>query len=191
MPLLYPTIAVEGSDGFDAMSRGFAYVYARPWRLISYYLLSLIYGVLTFLFVTLAVYLLLLLTHTFLGLGTSMFGYNHAWLSGADKLDALWPAPRFYRLWPDVNWWALSWTEWCGAGLLHGWLFVLFAAVGGYVLSYYYSSTTIVYFLLRRSVDGQSLSEILPPEEETTAIVPPPGDAPDAAVGTPAPDTGS
>ena len=49
--LLYPTIAVEGSDTFDAMSRAFAYVYARPWRLGFYTLVSLFYGVLTFLFV--------------------------------------------------------------------------------------------------------------------------------------------
>ena len=34
--LLYPTMAVEGSDSFDALSRSFAYVYARPcaWRFI-------------------------------------------------------------------------------------------------------------------------------------------------------------
>ena len=28
--LMYPTIAVEGSDSFDAISRSFSYVYARP-----------------------------------------------------------------------------------------------------------------------------------------------------------------
>ncbi|MEI8197967.1 MAG: hypothetical protein WCI73_18900, partial [Phycisphaerae bacterium] len=178
MHLLYPTIATEGSDGFDAMSRGFAYVYSRPWRLIGYSLLSLIYGVITFLFVSMAVYLLLVLTHTFAAWGTNLLGYNHAWYSGTDKLDALWPAPRFFKLWPDVNWWAMSWTEWVGAGMLHGWLFLLFAALGGYVMSYYYSANTIIYFLLRRSVDGQSLSDIAPPEEEAQAEAPPPATTP-------------
>src|SRR5205823_13700474 len=32
--LMYPTIAVEGSDSFDAISRSFSYVYARPWRML-------------------------------------------------------------------------------------------------------------------------------------------------------------
>ena len=72
--LLYPTIAVEGADAFDAMSRSFAYVYARPWRLLFYTLVSLIYGVITFLFVSFAVYLILLITHTFAGWGTNLFG---------------------------------------------------------------------------------------------------------------------
>ena len=30
--LMYPTVAVEGSDSFDAISRSFSYVFARPWR---------------------------------------------------------------------------------------------------------------------------------------------------------------
>ena len=34
--LMYPTIAVEGSDSFDAITRSFSYVYARPWRMLFY-----------------------------------------------------------------------------------------------------------------------------------------------------------
>ena len=33
--LMYPTIAVEGSDSFDAVSRSFSYVLNRPWRRAS------------------------------------------------------------------------------------------------------------------------------------------------------------
>lgn len=169
MNLLYPTIATEGSDNFDAMSRGFAYVYARPWRLIAYNLISLLYGVITFVFITLVVYLMLGLTHVCAVWGTSLFGYNQAWLAGGDKLNVLWPAPKFALLFPEVNWWALSWSEWIGAGLIQGWLCLLLAAMGGYVMSYYYSANTIIYFLLRRSVDGQGLCDILPPEDEPKA----------------------
>src|SRR5207302_8928794 len=32
--LMYPTIAVEGSDSFDAISPSFSYVYARPQRML-------------------------------------------------------------------------------------------------------------------------------------------------------------
>ena len=38
--LLYPAVAVEGADAFDAMSRAFAYVYSRPWRLLWYSLVA-------------------------------------------------------------------------------------------------------------------------------------------------------
>jgi hypothetical protein len=167
--LLYPTIAVEGSDAFDAMSRSFAYVYARPWRLILYTVTALIYGVITFLFVSFAVYLILLLTHTFVGWGTSFFGAHYGWYSGSLKLDTLWPMPRFMRLVMPINWYAMSWTEYLGALFLHFWLFLLITTIGAYVISYYFSCHTIMYLLLRRAVDGQSIREVFVDAPETTS----------------------
>lgn len=158
--LLYPTIAVEGADSFDAMSRSFAYVYSRPWRLLFYTVTALIYGVITFLFVSFAVYLILLLAHTFVGWGMGLFGAHYGTYSGAPALDTLWPAPQFLRLVQPINWYAMSWAEFTGALFLHFWLFLLITGIGAYVISYYFSSHTIIYLLLRRSVDGQNLRDV-------------------------------
>src|SRR6185436_225773 len=57
--LMYPTIAVEGSDSFDAISRSFSYVYARPWRMLFYTLVAVLYGALCYVFVRLFIFLLL------------------------------------------------------------------------------------------------------------------------------------
>jgi hypothetical protein len=158
--LLYPTIAVEGADSFDAMSRSFAYVYARPWRLMVYTVTSLIYGVATFLFVSFAVFLILFLTHTFVGWGMNIFGAHDGAFSGLPALDTLWPAPQFLRLVSPVNWYVMDWPEYLGSLLLHLWVFLLITGIGAYVISYYFSSHTIIYLLLRRSVDGQDLREV-------------------------------
>ena len=48
--LMYPTIAVEGSDAFDAVSRSFSYVFARPWKVFVYTVIALVYGAITYLF---------------------------------------------------------------------------------------------------------------------------------------------
>ena len=181
--LLYPTVAVEGSDAFDAMSRSFAYVYARPWRVLFYTVTSLIYGAITFLFVSFAVYLLLLLTHTFVGWGTSFFGYNYGWYSGLPKLETLWPTPHFMSLISPINWYAMSWPEYLGALFLHFWVFILITSIGAYVISYYFSSHTIMYLLLRRSVDGQSIREVYLEEPPTSA----PAAVPASASLSPAP----
>ncbi|RPI58923.1 MAG: hypothetical protein EHM48_09645, partial [Planctomycetaceae bacterium] len=53
--LMYPTIAVEGSDSFDAISRSFSYVLSRPWRAGLYGLVALVYGTITYLVVRLFV----------------------------------------------------------------------------------------------------------------------------------------
>ena len=47
--LLYPAMAVEGCDGIDANSRAYSYVIARPWNLLFYNLVALVYGALTYL----------------------------------------------------------------------------------------------------------------------------------------------
>src|SRR3954468_21017497 len=40
-PLMWSTVSVEGTDAFDALSRSYAYVYHRPWRLLWYVLFAL------------------------------------------------------------------------------------------------------------------------------------------------------
>lgn len=183
--LLYPTVAVEGADAFDAMSRSFAYVYARPWRLLFYSVTALIYGVVTFLFISFAVYLILILTHTFVGWGTSVFGFNYGAFSGLPKLDTLWPEPRFMRLVSPINWYAMSWSEFFGALFLHFWVFFLITGIGAYVISYYFSIHSIIYLLLRRSVDGQDIREVyLETDEHKPAPASPVG-IPTAPAGAP------
>ena len=41
-PLMWATVAVEGTDAFDALSRSYAYTYQRPLRLLWYVLLAAI-----------------------------------------------------------------------------------------------------------------------------------------------------
>ena len=43
-PLFFPAVAAEGTDSFDAMSRGFSYVYSRPWHFVWYQGVSAVYG---------------------------------------------------------------------------------------------------------------------------------------------------
>ena len=43
-PLFAPAVAAEGTDSFDAVSRGFSYVYSRPWHYLGYQVVSAVYG---------------------------------------------------------------------------------------------------------------------------------------------------
>ncbi len=166
--LMYPTISVEGSDAFDACSRSWAYVYGAPWRLILYSVIALVYGIITLLFVSFAAYLVLGLTHTFVGFGTNFFGSAHGHYNGLDKIDTLWPMPKINELSPPINWWAMNWSEWIGSVFLHCWVYTVITMVGAYVMSFHYSIHTILYFLLRRAVEGQSLNEVYQEEEPAT-----------------------
>lgn len=171
--LIYPCLAVEASDGFDSISRSFSYVYNSPWRVALYTIVALIYGVLTWLFLLLALYVILAVTHWCANLGMGFFGLEHGAYSGVSVLNTIWPPPQFERLIGPINWWAMGWGELIAALFIYFWLFLLVTLLGAYVVGYYFSSSTIIYMLLRRHVDGEPLSDIASRPETSDAAASP------------------
>lgn len=167
--LMYPTIAVEGSDSFDAVSRSFSYLYARPWQLIFYSVVALIYGAITYLFLRYFLYLLLSLTHA--GVGLFMWGKAK---DGTPLLSAMWPAPPdAMNLSYSIDFASLGALHAIGAFLMAVWVYLIIAVLGAYVISLYFSSGTIIYYLMRREVDATPIDEVYlePMEEDFTPAV--------------------
>jgi len=166
--LMYPTIAAEGSDSFDGISRSFSYVFARPWRAALYGLVALFYGVATYLFVRLFAFIALSATHTF----CKWF----VWAGGgeldqaADKVDLLWTAPTFGSLFGRFSWQAMSSMQSIGAFIMGVWIFLVATLVLAYMFSYWASATTVIYFLLRRKVDATDLDDVYLEEAEEEPI---------------------
>ncbi|MBN1942641.1 MAG: hypothetical protein JW849_05025 [Phycisphaerae bacterium] len=165
-PLMYPTIAVEGSDSFDAISRSFSYVFARPFRAAFYGVVAAMYGTITYLFVRFFAFLTLLATHTFVKGG--VWGGGAALSPDADKLDVFWHRPTFWNLHvfnaEATNWWGGL----CGA-LVAIWVLIVVGLVASYLLTFFASSSTAIYYVLRRRVDATDLDDVYVEEEEDSA----------------------
>ena len=154
--LMYPTIAVEGSDSFDAISRSFSYLYARPWRLAFYTAVAILYGALTYTFVRFFIYLMLYLTHTFAGL----FFFTNA-PSTAPLWPTMWPNPVVNeRLVYDVDYLTLTLGQDIGASLLSFWVYLTIGMLGAFAISFYFSANTIIYYLMRNEVDATELDDV-------------------------------
>jgi hypothetical protein len=155
--LMYPTIAVEGSDSFDAISRSFSYVYARPWRMAFLTLVALIYGALCYLFVRTFVWLMLTLTHHFVGAGM--------WAM-APSMEPLWgvmwrgPTAAPGRLSYDIDFLTLSVTQDIAAFLVAFWVYLVIGMLGAFAISFYFSVNTIIYYLMRNEVDATELDDV-------------------------------
>ena len=150
--LMYPTIAVEGSDSFDAISRSFSYVFARPWRMLFYTAVAVVYGALTYLFVRFFVWLILAVTHSAVGF----------WLYGepGTYYPQMWPKPAFSDLPYDINYTDLAWSEDAAAGLISFWVYLVVSLLGAFAISFYFSANTIIYYLMRREVDATELDDV-------------------------------
>lgn len=164
--LMFPAIAYDGSDCFDAISRSFSYVYTKPWRMGFYTAIAAIYGAICYTFVRFFAFLLLWATRQFLQLGI--------WVDNGskevNKLIAIWPEPNFIQLADPSSLATLNWSESLSAFVIR--LFVL-AVVGllvSFVISFYFSANTIIYSLMRNKVDNTALDDIYTPriDEEKT-----------------------
>jgi hypothetical protein len=182
--LMYPTIAVEGSDSFDAISRSFSYLYARPWRLAFYTLVAAVYGTVTYIFVRYFLKLILSLTHYFVGMGI---------FRDADNTKPLWTT-----IWPDPllaprlsftpDYLTLAGGQDIGAFLVWMWVCLCIAMLGAFAISFYFSANTIIYMLMRHEVDATELDDVYleQSEEDFGDLSAPPAPPPAAAPSTPA-----
>jgi hypothetical protein len=167
--LMYPTIAAEGSDSFDAISRSFSYVYARPWRMFFYSCVAIIYGALTFLFVRVFLYLMLGFTHKFTGI---LVGRTSA--SGSNLFQSIWVGPKLWHLPYHIDFMALSLGQKITAFFVATWVFLAISCLGAYLICYYFSSSSVIYFLMRREVDATEMDDVYTEqlEEEYTEPTP-------------------
>lgn len=162
--LFAPVVASEGSDAFDAISRGFVYVYSRPWKSILYGLTLLIYGSLCYLFLRFFVYLMLTATHTFVGAGM-LAGRPEAG-EGFRKLDVVWQQPTFFDLRPHTfDWQLLGVGEVILFALIAIWTYIVWGLLQSWLISFYFTGSSMAYLLLRKDVDAIDPEEIYAEEE--------------------------
>jgi hypothetical protein len=180
--LMYPTIAVEGSDSFDAISRSFSYLYARPWRLAFYTIVSVAYGAITYTFLKLFIALMLKMIHTFAGYGV----FRHA-----DNMrplwDMLWTGPgRYSQLSYELDTLTLGPGETLGAYLIALWVYLVISILGAYAISFYFSANTIIYYLMRNEVDATDMDDVFVEQQDDELMESPAPPAP-VAPAAPAP----
>ena len=153
--LMFPAVAYNGSDCFDAISRSFSYVYAKPWRMGFYTAGAALYGAVCYIFVRFFAFLLLWVTHRLLHLGV--------WVEngkGLNKLAAIWPEPEFMNLLGSSGLATANWTQSIAAFLVYLALLVIIGLLVSFIISFYFSANTIIYATLRNIVDNTALDDV-------------------------------
>jgi len=166
LSLMFPSIAYEDSDCFDAISRSFSYVYARPWRTGFYMVVAFVYGAICYLFVRFFAFLLLWITYGFLQVG---FMQHNA------KLHVIWREPTFDDFLGVSTAAPRDWSTGIAAFLVYFWVLIVVGLVVSFVISFYFSASTILYALLRKRVDLIPLEDVCTYPEEAAAEALAPG----------------
>ncbi len=179
-PLMWPTIAVEGSDGFDALSRSFSYVFARPFRYGFYWLAAAVYGTICYLFVRLFAFISLRTVHHWAGWWMRADA-RPEYATGGGKLDVMWAQPTFSQFHGPMQWEAMNGSEAVAATILMLWVYLVSAVVLAFLACFVFSAATNIYFILRQKVDATDLDDVYveeieeaeaPPEEQPAEEAP-------------------
>ena len=186
LPLMFPTIAAEGTDAFDAISRAYSYVYSRPWRYIWYSLVSCVYGAVVCGFViAFAIFMVeVTMGAVHFGMGDENFRLMRIQAESAlsclrdpmtnAEITALGVMPITKQI---CAWCVLVWAGFLVAG-----------PVMGFVASYVLTANTIVYSLMRKAVDGTDMTEVYVEEDEEDFALPATEEAPAPAAEEKTPD---
>jgi hypothetical protein len=193
-PLMFATVSVEGTDGFDGMSRAFNYVYERPLLYLGQIVLSMVYGSFAIFCVLFLAQLGSLLTLQGLALAAPSSWTESIAASAPELLappldNTAWTAPvTEARPEPPASLPGAT----LGTSLFSFWLHAWATLVQGFVYSFFWSCTTVIYFVLRQSVDGNELDEVYCGiQSEPDDLLPLVGAAKMGLELTPPPDTGN
>ena len=121
-----------------------------------YSAVAILYRSICYLFVRYFLYLMLMLTHYFVGL----FIFRHA-ENEARLWNVMWPSPTSLgRLTYDINYLPLGAGQKAGAFLIMVWVYLAIGLLGAFAISFYFSANTIIYFLMRHEVDATELDDV-------------------------------
>ena len=157
--LVFPVIAYEGSDGYEAISRSFCYVYTHSWCMFFYTAIAAAFGTISYLFVRLFAFGLLITTYILIDFGI----FNQPEVPG--KLARIWAKPDFFNL-VGQNADPAGPTESIAAFIIYITVLLVVGLVVAFVISFYFCSSTIVYALMRRKVDNIDMSRVYTPLEQ-------------------------
>ena len=142
LPMIVPALMAEGTDGYDAVQRSYAYVLARPLRLLVHGLILLVLGA-----VSIAI-------ARELGRGvvdlTDWAAAQPGLTSDAGK-----------RVLDGEG--DLSATQPAAHAIIRGWRTLVEIIVAGFAFSYFFAAGTVLYLHARRICDGQGTGDIWQP----------------------------
>jgi hypothetical protein len=155
--LLIPAVVCEGADAIDAFQRAYAYVLARPLRLIIYLVMALAaVAVVALILAALAWW-----TIGFAALGTGAWARPRGW--GMLWWGSFAAAPPAETVSAPGALEQPGGTYAVGAAFIRLWVLVPILLVLASLLSMWTATTTVIYLAMRRICDGQDIAELWMP----------------------------
>jgi hypothetical protein len=176
LPLMWATISTDGTDSFDAVSRGYTYVGQRPLNYLFYLLVSVAIGVLGWMIINTLAGATIYLTGWGVSWGSGEARWRQieatrGWLSATDAARFPLAAPPVLP--PPGSSRPMEGIAGAGARLIAFWTDCVRLLAVAYAYSFFWTAYTGIFLLLRRDADAMELDEVLVEGEDDPAALPP------------------
>ena len=141
--LMPPALSVEGSEGFDAVSRSFNYILFRPWQFAAYLFSAALY---------LGVVYVLLTVVAGLGLGATHYFVNAGAIGESSFQQIINASYDMGEASSDANIQVSGW-------IIGRWIDLMYLIVVAVLFSTICCLQTQIYVLMRRSADGTPMDQ--------------------------------
>jgi hypothetical protein len=181
-PLMWATVAVEGTDAFDALSRSYAYTYQKPLRLLWYALLVVVLAAVSMFIVKLFATSAIALGNWSVSWGLDKPTYHEivALRPAVDEtpvagssIEPASAAPPLVDETPaEASPPVPTRMMWLAAKAISFWKSLLGALAAGYQAGFLFVATVGVYLLLRKDIDGAEMDEVYVEDEPEFGMPP-------------------
>ena len=155
--LMFPAIAYENSDNYDAISRSFSYICSRPWRMAGYTIAAAVYGSICYLFVRFVAFLSVAIAREFTAMS---IWTDSAKTEGLSKIAVIWSKPEFFNLLGRSAEASRNATESIAALLVYLSVLIVSGIIISFIISFYFSANSVIYALMRKTVDQTPLNNV-------------------------------
>jgi len=157
---LMPTISVEGSDAFDAVSRAYTYFFQAPVRYFFYLILNALYGIITGAIVLAFAFVVYKVTMLCVAIGLGDAGalferFVDYHLFGVFRGDTAIPETPVWYI-QFAGWFAVVWFA------------AMFLFIGSYLITFFFTGSTVSYLLMRRATDCVDIDSVFIDTDEDT-----------------------
>ncbi len=168
-PLMVASVACEGQNNFDAMTRAYAYTFQRPLNYALYLVIAMVFGGCCWLVIA-------NLTDGVLNLGYWSTSFGTALVSGEDsRMDVIRSLTAPTAVDENGNVIAVdpSTPLYAGRALIRGWSWLARSVAAAFVYGLFWCMASAIYLLLRKDVDDTEMDEISVVNQQRTYELPP------------------
>ena len=168
-PLMVASVACEGQNNFDAMTRAYAYTFQRPLNYVMYLLIAMVFGGFCWLVIA-------NLTDGVLNLGYWSTSFGTALVSGDDnRMDVVrsLTSPTTVDEKGNIIPTDPSTPLYAGQAMIRGWSWLARSVAAAFIYGLFWCMASAIYLLLRKDVDDTEMDEISVVNQQRTYELPP------------------